>query len=81
MEDLYAVFMKYRKARNFIVAHCYGAVHALRLMKKLRDEGEIGCVKGLVIVSLGTNLPVPPGASVFLMLPSTVMGMLTLLSI
>ena len=78
MEDFYTLFMKYRKARNFIVAHCYGSIHSLRLVKKLRDEGEVNCVKGLVIISLGTNLPVPPGSSLFLKLPVTVMGELTL---
>lgn len=74
MEDLYDLFMRYRKARNFIVGHCYGCIHSLRLMKRLRDEGEAGSVKGMVLISLGTNLPVPAGASLFLRLPTTVMG-------
>ena len=78
-EDFYVIFMKYRKARNFIVAHCYGAIHALRLVKKLRDEEETGCVKGLVLISLGTSVQVPSTASLHLKLPTTVMGKLTLL--
>ena len=64
--------MRYRKESNFIVAHCYGAAHTLRLMKILRDDGLISCVKGLILLAIGSNAPVAP---TFLMrLPAGFLG-------
>ena len=58
--------MRYRKESNFIVAHCYGAIHTLRLMKILRDDGLISCVKGLILSSIGPIAPISPLIPLFI---------------
>ena len=67
--------MKYKKSENYIVSHCYGVIHSMRLLKRLRNENIHGVVKGCVFISIGVNCPVGPSASTLSMIPSFALGM------
>lgn len=43
------------------VAHCYGAIHVLRLLKLLSVENKLNEIVGVVILALGVNSPVSLG--------------------
>ena len=49
------MYERHKKERNVLVAHCYGSIHTLRLMKWLREQGREGEVKGMVLISLGAS--------------------------
>ena len=66
--------MKHKKSRNIIVAHCYGAIHTLRLMKRLRQEGQHTSVVGVAIIALGTNSPLPPSGAWLTKIPAFIQG-------
>ena len=51
--------MLYKRRYNFIVAHCYGALHTLRLMKNLKEKELLASVTGLVLISIGQHCPFP----------------------
>lgn len=59
LQDLNEVFMLYKRRYNFIVAHCYGALHTLRLMKNLKEKELLASVTGLVLISIGQHCPFP----------------------
>ena len=61
MEDLYQLFQQFKAEHNIIVAHCYGVVHTLRLLKRLKNEGRRGEIAGVVLLSLGKKKPVSMG--------------------
>ena len=49
------MYEQHKKERNVLVAHCYGSIHSLRLMKWLREQGREGEVRGVVLISLGAG--------------------------
>lgn len=49
------MYERHKKERNVLVAHCYGSIHTLRLMKWLREQGREGEVRGVVLISLGAG--------------------------
>ena len=61
MEDLRAIYDQHKKERNVFVAHCYGAIHVLRLLKLLSVEKKLNEIVGVVILALGVNSPVSLG--------------------
>ena len=74
LEDTYELFMKHKKSRNIIVGHCYGAIHTLRLMKRLRQEGQHTSIVGVTIIALGTNCPLPPSGAWLTKIPAFIQG-------
>lgn len=76
LQDLMAVFMKYKKQRNLIVAHCYGALHTIRLLTLLKEQDLLSSIMGVVLLALGNRCPVP--SSWFKYVPSTFLGKIKL---
>lgn len=66
--------MKHKKNVNYLVCHCYGSIHAMRLIKKLRDEELHGAVKGVVFLALGTNCPASPSSAPLMKVPAFILG-------
>lgn len=67
--------MKYRKSENYIVAHCYGVIHTMRLLKSLRSEDLHDTVKGCVLISIGVNCPVSSFGGSLTKIPAFFLGM------
>ena len=72
LRDLNEVFQRYKKGRNFIFAHCYGALHTLRLLKLLSDKEMLYEISGVALLALGKRNPV--SASWIKYVPSTILG-------
>ncbi len=65
LKDLSVIYDKYKGRRNVLLGHCYGGVHALRLVKQLNDQGRVNELVGVVILCLGDKC-----------LPGTMLGYL-----
>ena len=69
-----AVYNKYKLSHNIFVAHCYGAVHVLRLLDVIYSkEKVIQGVAAVVLLDLGVSAPVSLG--LVGKLPSFMLGM------
>ena len=72
-----AVYNKYKLRHNVFVAHCYGAVHVLRLLDVIYSkEKVIQGVAAVVLLDLGVSAPVSLG--LVGKLPSFMLGILLL---
>ena len=58
--------------RNVFVAHCYGVIHMLRLLKWLSMESRLSEVAGVIMLAIGTNAPTSVGP--IIKLPAFVLG-------
>ena len=61
LEDLKTIYERHKQERNVFVAHCYGSIHVLRLLKMLSVENRLNEIVGVVILALGVNSPVSLG--------------------
>ena len=61
LHDLMAVYSKYKLHHNVFVAHCYGAIHVLRLLDLLYTKRTIQEVSAVVLLDLGANAPASLG--------------------
>ncbi len=74
-EDLLAIYEEHKRERNVLVAHCYGCIHVLRLLKHLSGLNRLGEVSGLVVMALGSNTPAGGSSSkVISKLPAFILG-------
>lgn len=61
MQDLVAIFSKYKQHKNVYVCHSYGNIHVLRHLKLLKVQGGLDSIVGVVMIGLGVNAPVSLG--------------------
>ena len=66
------MYEAHKRPRNVFVSHCYGAIHTLRLVKWLRDEGRAVEVGGVAVLSLGAQAPVSLGIAAWI--PAFILG-------
>ena len=61
LKDLKTIYEWHKQERNVFVAHCYGSIHVLRLLKMLSVDSRLNEIIGVVILALGVNSPVSLG--------------------
>lgn len=72
LQDLIAVFNKYKQNKNVFVSHSYGNIHTMRHLNMLKARGKLNLVAGWILIGLGTNAPTSGG--LVIKLPAFVLG-------
>ena len=63
-----------KKEKNIIVAHCYGCIHTIQLLKYLHSSNRLGEVGGVIFMALGGNAPSGGAVRFISKLPAVILG-------